>query len=98
MGYAEQLHAFKNSLNGYSESFMPWGLFNDFRKPGSGTSAVTRNVNQPGDVMIPVNFTIVAAISGTQEKLPETGYPFMLLTGLAVMGAIAMRRGGGQGA
>lgn len=99
-GNAEPLLTFKNSLSGYSESFMslaPAGSYNGFWKTAYGVSAVADSFNKLGDTISPVNFNAVAALSETQNNSPETGYSLMLLTGLAVMVAIALRRSSGQG-
>lgn len=87
-GYTEQLLTFKNSLLDYSGSVASLGSFSSIRKPAFTTSAMTDDFNKFGE----------AALSEKQEKPPETGYSMMLLTGLAAMGAIALRRGSGQGA
>ena len=97
VGYTEQLLAFKNSLSDYSESLAPSGSFNSYRKPAHAMSAMTGNFNKLGDAASQINFNAVAALSEKQEQSTENGYSLMLLTGLAVMGAIALRRGSGQG-
>lgn len=66
-------------------------------QPVQGWPVITGVSNKFAHIGSPVNhFSALAALSDAQGPSPETGYSFMLLTGLAVMGAIALRRGGGQ--